>query len=82
MIRLIEDSFPNLRALEETGGLDEERRIFYVGITRAKNELILTYPHRLARGGRGPMMMARASRFLTEIDPKLYEIATLETDWE
>ena len=42
--RLIEESFPHRRALDEPGGEDEERRIFYVAITRAMNELTLTYP--------------------------------------
>jgi DNA helicase-2/ATP-dependent DNA helicase PcrA len=44
VIRLVEESFPNVRALNEAGGEEEERRIFYVGITRAKQELFLTYP--------------------------------------
>ena len=43
--RLIEESFPNYRALGEPGGEDEERRIFYVAVTRAMDELYLTYPH-------------------------------------
>ncbi len=52
--RLVEDSFPNARALGEPGGEDEERRIFYVAVTRAMDELYLTYPLTLPRGGRGP----------------------------
>ncbi len=44
--RVIEESFPHRRALDEPGGEEEERRIFYVGITRAMNELILSYPLR------------------------------------
>ncbi len=44
MPRVIEESFPHRRALDEPGGEEEERRIFYVGITRAMNELILSYP--------------------------------------
>ena len=47
--RLIEESFPHRRALDEPGGEDEERRIFYVAITRAMNELTLTYPVTIAR---------------------------------
>ena len=42
--RMIEENFPHRRALEEPGGEEEERRIFYVGITRAMNELTLSYP--------------------------------------
>jgi DNA helicase-2/ATP-dependent DNA helicase PcrA len=76
--RLIEDSFPHYRALGEPGGEDEERRIFYVAITRAMDELFLAYPLTLARGGRGPTVLTRPSRFLTEVDPALSEPAVIE----
>ena len=78
--RLIEDSFPNYRSLNEPGGEDEERRIFYVAVTRAMDELYLTYPEMIARGGRGPSVMAKPSRFLTEVDPPLYESVVVEAD--
>jgi len=78
--RLIEDSFPNYRGLGEPGGEDEERRIFYVAVTRAMDELYLTYPLMISRGGRGPSVVATPSRFLTEVDPNLYEPVVLETE--
>ena len=78
--RLVEESFPNQRALNEPGGEDEERRIFYVAVTRAMDELYLTYPLTLPRGARGPTLITRPSRFLTEIDDALIEQATLETE--
>jgi DNA helicase II / ATP-dependent DNA helicase PcrA len=78
--RLIDDSFPNFRALGEPGGEDEERRIFYVAVTRAMDELYLTYPLMIARGGRGPSILTTPSRFLTEVDPSLYEPAVIEAD--
>jgi DNA helicase-2/ATP-dependent DNA helicase PcrA len=78
--RLVEDGFPSARALKDPDGEDEERRIFYVAITRAMDELTLTYPLTLARGGRGPIEVTRPSRFLTEIPEELYENATLETE--
>ena len=78
--RLIEDGFPGARALGEPGGEDEERRVFYVAVTRAMDELYLTYPLTLPRGGRGPTLVTRPSRFLTEIDAELYEQATLESE--
>ena len=68
LIRLIEESFPHRRALDEDGGEEEERRIFYVGVSRAMNELTLTYPSTITRGGYGPMVFATPSRFLTELD--------------
>ena len=80
VLRLIEDSFPHYRAIGEPGGEDEERRIFYVAISRARDELYLVYPLTVARGGRGPMVLSRPSRFLTEIDPAFYESAVIERE--
>ncbi|MBV8677232.1 MAG: ATP-dependent helicase [Planctomycetaceae bacterium] len=80
VLRLVEGSFPHYRALDEPGGEDEERRIFYVAVTRAMDELYLSYPLMIARGGRGPSILATPSRFLTEVDPGLYEPAVLEAD--
>jgi len=83
--RLIAESFPHRRALEEPGGDEEERRIFYVAVTRAMNELTLTYPLTISRGGRGPTVFTTPSQFLTEIDETLYERAEIEKpeplDW-
>jgi DNA helicase-2/ATP-dependent DNA helicase PcrA len=76
--RLVEESFPNSRALDE-GGDEEERRIFYVGVSRAMDELILTYPLIMARGGRGPNVFTIPSRFITELDSTLYEPVVLES---
>ena len=78
--RLIEEGFPGTRALSEAGGEDEERRVFYVAVTRAMDELYLTYPLTLPKGGRGPTLVTRPSRFLAELDEALYEQAALETE--
>ena len=78
--RLIEDGFPSARAIGEPGGEDEERRVFYVAVTRAMDELTLTYPLTVSRGGRGPTLVTTPSRFLTEIDQSLYETASVETE--
>ncbi len=77
VIRLVEESFPHRRALEEPGGDEEERRIFYVAVSRSRNELTLSYPSTITRGANGPMVFATRSRFLSEIDPALYEHAEL-----
>ena len=58
--------------MDEPGGEEEERRIFYVAVSRAMNELTLTYPSTVSRGGYGPMVFTTPSRFLTEIDDELY----------
>jgi DNA helicase-2/ATP-dependent DNA helicase PcrA len=78
--RLIADSFPHRRALDEPGGEDEERRIFYVAVTRAMNELTLSYPLTISWGGRGPAVLTTPSPFLTEIDDALYERAEVEAE--
>ncbi|MAV89823.1 MAG: ATP-dependent DNA helicase [Bdellovibrionaceae bacterium] len=51
--------------------VSEERRLFYVGVTRAKKHLILTRVR--ARKRHGKLMPVSPSRFLVELDPALYE---------
>jgi len=82
VIRLVDDGFPNRRAVDEPGGEEEERRIFYVAVSRAKSELMLSYPSTISRGGYGPTTFSTPSRFLTEVDPDLYERAHLEHEFE
>jgi DNA helicase-2/ATP-dependent DNA helicase PcrA len=71
---LAEGMFPNNRVIEESGeeGLEEERRLFYVTVTRAKDELYLTYPviNYQARDGE---VLQRPSRFLQELPQNLME---------
>jgi DNA helicase-2/ATP-dependent DNA helicase PcrA len=62
--------FPHSRALDE-GSLEEERRLFYVGITRAMRQLYLTYARRRAAFG-APMSGVR-SRFLDEVPAELLD---------
>jgi DNA helicase-2/ATP-dependent DNA helicase PcrA len=62
--------FPHSRALEE-GGLEEERRLFYVGVTRAMRELYLT--HALRRIAFGANTHGLRSRFLDEIPAELLD---------
>ncbi len=64
-----EGLFPHVRALEEEGGLDEERRLCYVGITRAKSRLYLSYAR--ARTIFGATMPGIPSRFLDEVPADL-----------
>jgi DNA helicase-2/ATP-dependent DNA helicase PcrA len=62
--------FPHSRALDE-GGLEEERRLFYVGVTRAMRKLYLTYARR--RVVFGAQAYGLPSRFLDEIPAELTE---------
>jgi DNA helicase-2/ATP-dependent DNA helicase PcrA len=72
MIHLSDAYFPHARALTEDGGMEEERRLFYVAVTRAQEYLYLTYS--LASGYRTMTMHLNApSPFLKEIPEKLLE---------
>jgi DNA helicase II / ATP-dependent DNA helicase PcrA len=62
--------FPHSRAIDE-GGLEEERRLFYVGITRAMRQLYLTHARR--RAVFGAQTYGMRSRFLDEIPAELLE---------
>jgi DNA helicase-2/ATP-dependent DNA helicase PcrA len=64
---LTEGVFPSELALKDDGGEDEERRLFYVAVTRAKDELYLCHPI-VTRGRDQAMVLHRGSRFLDELD--------------
>jgi DNA helicase-2/ATP-dependent DNA helicase PcrA len=67
-IMLCDGLFPSARSMESAEGEEEERRLFYVAITRAKNELYLCYPLiRASFGDSGGDGMQQPSRFLSEI---------------
>ncbi|HXA09845.1 MAG TPA: UvrD-helicase domain-containing protein [Chthoniobacterales bacterium] len=72
VIWLTDGMFPSTRSLETRDAIEEERRLFYVAITRAKDELYLTYPHLRLNAGYGDMFQ-RPSRFLKEIPLSLVE---------
>ena len=75
VIWLTDGMFPSTRSLETRDAIEEERRLFYVAITRARDELYLTYPHMRLSGGFGDIFQ-RPSRFLKEIPNQLIE------DWQ
>ncbi|HEV8543188.1 MAG TPA: 3'-5' exonuclease, partial [Verrucomicrobiae bacterium] len=78
LIMLCDGLFPTARSLENEENVEEERRLFYVGVTRAKRELYLAYPMiRMAQGYTGDIMQQK-SRFLTEISPDLLDQWTLK----
>ena len=77
-IRMCEGAFPSPMALREVDGEDEERRIFYVATTRAKDELYLVHPL-IDLGLRGSSgLLLQPSRFLQEIPFTLYEQAEVQ----
>ena len=63
-----ENLFPSQRALETPDGLEEERRLFYVALTRAKCEAVLSFCEMRFKWGN--MEFSQPSRFLSEIDPQ------------
>ncbi len=75
VIWLTDGMFPSSRSLDTREALEEERRLFYVAITRARDELYLTLPHMRLSGGYGDVFQ-RPSRFLQEIPNRLVE------DWQ
>jgi DNA helicase II / ATP-dependent DNA helicase PcrA len=71
VIGVADGMFPGRRAIE-ADDVEEERRLFYVAVTRAKNELYICYPKVATRAGPGGMLLT-PSRFITELSPDLYE---------
>jgi DNA helicase-2/ATP-dependent DNA helicase PcrA len=71
--------FPSPRSLRETEGEEEERRLWYVALTRAANELYITYPQLVVDYSRQTVLQ-KPSRFVTEVPADLYEIWSLEED--
>ncbi|WP_395680247.1 UvrD-helicase domain-containing protein [Dokdonella sp.] len=69
LVGLEDGLFPSQKSTEEPGRLEEERRLAYVGITRARENLVLTYAE--SRRLHGVESYARPSRFLGEIPPQL-----------
>ena len=76
---LSEGRFPNYRSIATDEGLEEERRLFYVAVTRAKNELALVYPM-LARDRYGVDVILEPSRFVAELPENVYERWTIERE--
>ncbi|MBL7826403.1 MAG: UvrD-helicase domain-containing protein [Saprospiraceae bacterium] len=66
-----EGLFPSFMALEDPNGLDEERRLFYVAITRAKEHLTLCFAQNRYRFGQ--IRVSEPSRFLEEIDQQHFD---------
>ncbi|MCR4278913.1 MAG: ATP-dependent helicase [bacterium] len=73
IIRANDDAFPSKYAVEEHE-IEEERRLFYVAVTRAKRRLFITYP---LTGGFDAMTFCRPSMFLEELPRHLFETMEL-----
>ena len=74
IVGLEEDLFPSAMSMNTRSELEEERRLFYVALTRAEKQAYLTYA--LSRYRWGKLIDAEPSRFIEEIDDKYLEILT------
>ena len=82
VIMLCDGLFPSARSMENDEGEEEERRLFYVAITRAKNELYLSYPLiRASFSNSGGDPMQQPSRFLSEIPKSLLNEWNLKSSY-
>jgi DNA helicase II / ATP-dependent DNA helicase PcrA len=85
VIWIVDGRFPSVYSFSEDEGLEEERRLFYVSVTRAKRHLYLTYPINVFDRGSG-MVLSKPSRFLDPVAPALLDQLVLveeggHADW-
>ncbi len=74
VVGLEEDLFPSAMSMNTRSELEEERRLFYVALTRAEKQAYITYA--LTRSRWGKQIDAEPSRFIEEIDEQFVEILT------
>ena len=76
LIMLCDGLFPSSRSVESADGEEEERRLFYVAVTRARNELYLSYPLVRVNPAYGGVALQQPSRFVQPLSRDLIE------EWE
>lgn len=79
VMHMTQGQFPNRRALAERDGIEEERRLFYVAVTRARRDLYLCHP--VAVGYTG-MDFAAKSEFLEELSGHLVDDVAIEEAYD
>ena len=72
VIWVVDGRFPSVYSFAADDELEEERRLFYVAVTRAKRHLFLTYPINVFDKGSG-MLLSKPSRFLDPVTPALLD---------
>lgn len=78
VVWLAEGKFPSYLSFGKEEEMEEERRLFYVAVTRAKDQLYLTYP--LIYSGYDGEVLMKVSRYLEELPSNLYEKWEIEED--
>jgi DNA helicase-2/ATP-dependent DNA helicase PcrA len=73
LVGMEEGLFPHKLSLMEDAALEEERRLCYVGMTRARQRLVLTWAARRRSYGEDYLRSTRPSRFLSEVPPNLLD---------
>lgn len=86
VIWVVDGKFPSVYSFVTDDELEEERRLFYVSVTRAKRHLFLTYPINVYDKTSG-MLLSKPSRFLDHVSPDLFETLALveeggRGDWD
>lgn len=80
VVGMEEDLFPSAMSVNSRADLEEERRLFYVALTRAEHKAYLTYSQSRYRWGK--LSDCDPSRFIQEIDPKYIEFLSVpETNY-
>ncbi|HEY7533306.1 MAG TPA: 3'-5' exonuclease, partial [Nitrospiraceae bacterium] len=80
VIWVVDGKFPSMYSFLTDEELEEERRLFYVAVTRAKRHLYLTYPINVFDKSSG-MLLSKPTRFLDHVPPSLFEhLALVEED--
>ncbi|MAZ26255.1 MAG: ATP-dependent DNA helicase [Cytophagaceae bacterium] len=79
IVGMEEDLFPSAMSMNTRSELEEERRLFYVALTRAEKQAYLTYTENRYRWGK--LIDAEPSRFIEEIDEKFLDVQTPMTSY-
>lgn len=79
IVGMEEDLFPSAMSMNTRSELEEERRLFYVALTRAEKQAYLTYAQNRYRWGK--LIDAEPSRFIQEIDEKFVENLTPDDNY-
>ena len=85
VVWIVDGRFPSVYSFLTDEDLEEERRLFYVAVTRAKRHLFLTYPINVFDKGSG-MLLSKPTRFLDHVSPAMFEALALveeggHSDW-
>jgi len=87
LVGMEEGLFPHKLSLDDEAGIEEERRLCYVGMTRARDRLVLSWARQRRMYGRDSLEGSRRSRFLDEVPTNLLENLSAQasktrTTWE